>query len=231
MQVLTGIKSKLESVMGEEALQSIGILAAIVGVLSFLGPFRTGDDLGPIALVAYWSLSISAGYLGGQLHGRAILPALLRRKASRLAPVTRIAAITFCACVSVFLLEALLREPVPLSYAAFIVIPVLVISLAVAGIFYLRAARVDDRLRADPCFEAFRAQWPSGIRQDKLVMLSAEDHFVRVTTQGGEALVSMRFTDALEAVSLSNQAPGSIAAGGWQKVPPLTLTAVEGGGP
>ncbi|MGF1544111.1 MAG: LytTR family DNA-binding domain-containing protein [Parvularculaceae bacterium] len=212
MQALQGLKSTLEERLGEGRAMDVGILAAAVALLCFLGPFGTREDLGPAALVAYWSLSISAGYLGGRFHKRVLLPALLRRGARRIAPYVRIAAITVCASACVLALEALLREPVPVRYAGLIVAPVLVISLAVAGVFQLRAGQAAGSSGPDPRFEAFRRQWPSGLRQERLLALSAEDHYVRVTTIGGDALVSARFSDAVEAVA---SLPGTQVHRSW----------------
>ncbi|MEE4208304.1 MAG: hypothetical protein V2I43_03440, partial [Parvularcula sp.] len=201
MQALKGLKSSLEERFGDDRLTDVAILAAVIAFLSFLGPFGTGEDLGPGALVTYWSLSISAGYLAGKVYRRTALPILLRRKAKVVAPFARIAVITVCALVCVLILEALMREPIPLRYVGLIALPVLVISLAVVGVFQLRENQSPDRGVTDPKLTAFRNQWPSEIRQKRLLALSAEDHYVRVATTGGEALVSARFGDAVEAVA------------------------------
>ena len=211
MQAVDKLSVWARAAAEDERLRDVGIIAAVVATLCFLGPFDTRDDLGAMALLAYWSISIGAGYLGGRRYGAFVRSRLLRSGARKLAFLAEAAMITLCASVAVFALEAWLREPIPILYAAIILGNVAVVSLVVWGVFTLanRPTEPDGPSRA---FLAFRERWPKPIRGARLLVLASEDHFVRVHTDAGAALISGRFADALEAVS---DEPGCQVHRGW----------------
>lgn len=202
MQGLGNLKSALEARIGEDLVRDLPILGCVILLLVFLGPFATGQDLGLLPRTVYWTIAIGTGFLGARGHSRFIKPKLLRRGLGRFAPVLAILSITVSALAAVLVLEAMMREPVPLGSWLLLSGSVLGVSLSTWGIFsFSRGRGTSGAADPSPAFIAFQNRWPASLRTARLHAVAAEDHFVRIITDRGDALVSGRFSEALKAVA------------------------------
>lgn len=84
---------------------------------------------------------------------------------------------------------------------------VTVISLAAGAVIWILRRRKDPAIDApapvqdtDDRLQALRAKLPVALRQAPIIALSAEDHYVRVRTGRGQALILMNLTDAIDAL-------------------------------
>ena len=179
------------------------VLAALAGVtviLALSGPFRTLDLLAPLPRAAYWGAVVFGTYA----IGTAMLTLLYRwPRFGRLHPVLRVA------CASPVLGLAVTAGLVALNTGAGYGPPEDLAALAgQVGLSAVISAAVliPQELRAarPTTAPAAPANRPPAIlsrlpvdRRGPLVALSAEDHYVRVTTAAGETLVLMRLGDAM----------------------------------
>lgn len=192
------------------ALRRIGsellLLVAIGAVLGVIGPFDTDRRALPLQ-IAYWVLAI----LGGAVFGVSLDQALRRRVPAARARVP---------------LTALLMSPptalwvlalngafggADWGWRAYLMLTpqVFAISLPVMAVRALvhRAPRtvVEIRTSAGPSLPeaeaAFRRRLSARRRTARLIAVEAHDHYLRVHTDAGSELVTLRFADALEELS------------------------------
>jgi hypothetical protein len=197
-------------------LRTLALLAAPVVILTLLEPFDSGSL--PFALrLAYWTILLTALGLAFPLAVR-----LVRRatRAHAVPALTILAGACALAALPVWaLVEGLdwvlaaivaplfgrsaVSEPpfagAPLDLAGGYVSVCLVTALIVGGISLLRLAGA--RRAEPPAVVAapgvrFLSRLPAGVAGD-LVCIRMEDHYLRVTTRNGEALILMRMRDAL----------------------------------
>lgn len=182
----------------------LALLTAIGAVLGLLGPFDT-DQLRPPVRIPYWILSI----VGGGAFGVAI-DELLQRRLPALWP--RVLAVSVLAsplialwviALSAVMIRAHWRwdeylRLVPQVFA--ITLPVMVVR-ALAR----RPPRTVVETRtvvAPPAPEAaFRRRLSAKRRGARLIAVEAHDHYLRVHTDAGSELVTLRFADALQELS------------------------------
>ena len=189
-------------------------LAAIVSgiALGLLGPFGTFDDLGLTASLVFWTSicwlnAVQAVLIlawltppGRDHRPRADLIIMLAAAFASALPCT----------AEVWLLLELFDDPVPAQAAALLMLyaQCLLITLLLCAVFRLMVqmrwtqseaptAVAELQSAAEPRQGSnFTEQIPARIR-GSLVSVSAEDHYLKIVTQTGEALVAGRFSTAL----------------------------------
>ncbi|MEL6365088.1 MAG: LytTR family DNA-binding domain-containing protein [Pseudomonadota bacterium] len=203
---------KAAAVLDERERVQAGVLLGATALLVYLGPFGTGAHLGLVERTIYWGVSLFAGWCGGSLFNWKIRPAVASQLPTPALRAGTAGAATLSAFVCVAVLEALLRQPLPLRILTDVFLSVLAISVAVTGVMTLSLKRFEEAADADPKLAAFRARLPADQRAADILTLSAEDHYVRVRTTAGEALIAATFADAVEAVRLLD---GARVHRGW----------------
>lgn len=181
------------------------IALALFGVfLAMIAPF--GTAAAPTALRHLYWLS---AMVGGGVIAALIEPVLARRLPGRprLFVLAQLAVMTPPIAVWVSLLPVLIfGEPVSAGRALRLLPDVLAINLAVVVLAWLtRKAlnRVEPRLATPEGLAPFaiRTRLPPRLARARLVAVEAEDHYLRIRTEAGSALVLMRLVDALEVLS------------------------------
>lgn len=180
----------------------IALVLGIAAVLAILGPFGTLDRLGLVQRLAYWLVMVAGTYgvgtFVGTLLGHRIMP--------------RLAALPAVLVVGIAVGLAVVPVVVAVNWIAFdwlprgrawldLVGPVLVIGVVVTAILrtvetHLHPAAAPQR----PAQPALLDRLPIDKRAP-LVALSVEDHYVRVRTTRGEAMLLLRLADAMREVA------------------------------
>lgn len=179
------------------------ILIAIGLLMGFLGPFGS-DHIPVLTVYVYWMICM----VGGGLIGIALDAALVQRVTG---PWRR-----------VFLVSLLMAPPVALLVITTQLVliggvfdgpgmlkllgqvwPISLAVMAVRALVWRRLpVRVETRtVIAPPLPEAeaaFRRRLSAKRRGARLIAIEAHDHYLRVHTDAGEELVTLRFADALE---------------------------------
>lgn len=165
-----------------------------------LGPFGTFDILGPAERYGYWGLLAALG-LGLEALRRALGGWQWRAKL-RLASHLPYALVL--ASLILMINAALFGAAPSLRAFLFLCSVVLVVALCVEGVLYLTgrppdapgAAAARPGLSGDPAEQLLR-KLPHSLRAP-LIRLEAQDHYTLVVTETGQALVLIRFSDAME---------------------------------
>ena len=177
-------------------------LAAMGVLLGFLGPFEA-DDAPLASRYAYWTICM----LGGGLIAVAVdeslgrrLPILWRRVAVTSALATPL--VTLFVVVTQHLMFAEQRWSIylPLLWQ---VGPIMLAAMAVRALVWRRLpTRIETRtLVVSPLPEAeavFRRRLSAKRRSARLIAIEAHDHYLRVHTDAGAELITLRFADALD---------------------------------
>jgi hypothetical protein len=176
------------------------LLAGLGLLMAAIGPYRT-LDVPDLLRTAYWLVAvIGAGLVGIAVD--IILGPRIRGFWTRIAVVSLV--MTPPVTLYVYALNAwmldLPRRPWLLPQLAW---QVLVVALLIMGLRALMWRRVVETrtIVAPPLPEAerdFRLRLSAKRRTARLIALEAEDHYVRVHTDAGSELVSMRFSEAVE---------------------------------
>jgi hypothetical protein len=182
------------------------LLAAVGLLMAELGPYRTGEF--PVALrTGYWLIAaIGAGLAGIAIDavvGPRIQPFLLRIAIVALAmtpPVT-----LFIYALNAAMLD-LPRRWWLMPQLAWQVFAVTFLIMALRSLIWRRV--VETRTIVVPplpeAARALRLRLSAKRRAAKLIALEAEDHYVRVHTDAGSELISMRFSEAVEELALAH---------------------------
>ncbi len=174
------------------------ILLAVIAFLVFIGPFGTsGFPL--VSRIAYWGVSIVAGYAGAVAYERFLRPPLAKRLPRSVRGGVKGCCAALAAFAAVIPLEAVFRQPIRIEWAFEIFVGVAVISAAITGVLYLASLAYERGEEENPALDALHAKLPVDLRGAAIESLSAEDHYVRVATAEGEALLAGTFAEALEA--------------------------------
>ena len=180
------------------------VLACLIALFAFTGPFGTYDTLDLLGRVAYWSVALGVNWLVvasvSVLTLRAMARASWPRRALAVAGVNVLAAVPGTAVV--FTAEALFRPGyvdsglLPTAYVS-----VVVVMLAISGLVLVvsrawgpASAAAKDVTGAGAA--RFLDRLPEKVGRD-IVCLSMADHYVEVFTTEGSTLILMRFADAL----------------------------------
>jgi hypothetical protein len=179
------------------------LLGGIGLLMTALGPYRTLEVPDPLR-AAYWVLAVTVAGLAG-----IVLDSVVGQRFRSL--WIRVAAVSLIMTVPVtplvYLLNAavldLPRRPWLMPQLAGQVFVVALLIMALRTLLWRRI--VETRIVVEPPLpeaeRAFRLRLSARRRRARLIALEAEDHYVRVHTDQGSELVSMRFADALEELS------------------------------
>ncbi|WP_298746123.1 LytTR family DNA-binding domain-containing protein [uncultured Brevundimonas sp.] len=172
--------------------------------LAAISAFGT-DRASPVQRYLYWQLAM----VGGGVVAALIEPVVAARLAGRprLFALVQALAITPPIAVWVSLLPVVVLGARPSAGRILEVMPdVLVVNLAVVVLAWLTRTA----LRRSPVRPAapdgvappvIRTRLPPRLARARLIAVEAEDHYLRIHTEAGSALVLMRMSDALEALS------------------------------
>ena len=183
------------------------VLASLVGLFAFIGPFATYDTIGHLGRAGYWALALGANWLvcGSlmTLMGRTLRVAPWTRRALVIACVSALAALPGTGVV--YTAEALFRP----GYIGAGLLPAIYMNVAVLMFAVSTLVVVVGAKRASSPTEApvarpggtggaaFLRRLPAKVGRD-LVCLKMADHYVEVFTTAGSTLILMRFADAVE---------------------------------
>jgi hypothetical protein len=188
------------------AAAEIALLLVLGFTMAVIGPYGT-SQMPTWPRVAYWLLCILGGGVIGvaidETLGRRLTPPLWRRIAA-----TSVVMTPPVALLVMGIGRLVTGRPQPGLSLEFIG-QVLVICALVMGLRALtwRPARMVVQTRtifAAPLPEAeadFRRRLSSKRRSARLIAVEADDHYLRVHTDAGDELVTMRFADALRLLS------------------------------
>ena len=202
MQLPTWQKIRAFFDLEEAEWIEIAIAVGASILMAYLGPFGTRGDLPPLPRSIYWALAIGAGFLGGNFYDAIVRPRIAAKAPRALSHLFSLSFIIVFALTGVLILETIFRETPPLSAWGNMLISVAVVSAAIFGVMLLNMRAFHNPVQTiDPALTAFRARLPVEMQTADILVLSAEDHYVRVVTPAGEALLAGKFSDALLAVT------------------------------
>lgn len=176
------------------------LLAGVGLVMAELGPYRT-VDAPPLLRTAYWLFAvIGSGLLGIAVD--ATLGQRIRGFWLRIATVSLV--ITPPVTLFIYALNAsmldLPRRPWLLPQLGWQVLVVMLLVMTLRALAWRRV--VETRTVVVPPLpeaeRAFRLRLSARRRAARLIAIEAEDHYVRVHTDAGSELVSMRFAEAVD---------------------------------
>jgi hypothetical protein len=181
-------------------LVSLGLLMAV------LGPYRT-LDVPDLVRIAYWLVAvIGAGLIGIAIDS--VLGPRIRQFWLRIVAVSLVMTLPvtpFVYALNAFMLD-LPRRPWLLPQLAWQVLVVALLIMSLRALAWRRI--VETRTIVVPPLpeaeRAFRQRLSAKRRGARLIALEAEDHYVRVHTDAGSELLSMRFSEALEELALAH---------------------------
>jgi len=184
-----------------EFVRALTMLTIVSAFLAFLNPYGAVHSDSLVANFMYWFTLI---LLGG------VFSELAMWCYRRLVQTQHIAALIIIASIgatigvvgSIYLLETVFYNGIPLEFLPRLAFMVFVISLGITLIsFLVRKAFADN----DPAANAsksstdatFMQRLPVKYRTSTLYAISSEDHYLRVYTSLGEELILMRLADAI----------------------------------
>jgi LytTr DNA-binding domain len=184
-------------------------LLLLVGVglaMAALGPYRT-LDVPDLLRTAYWLVAVIGAGLVGIVVDLA-LESRIRAFWMRIAVVALVMTLPvtpFIYALNAFMLD-LPRRPWLLGQLAWQVLVVSLLIMALRALLWRRI--VETRTIVMPPLpeaeRSFRLRLSARRRGARLIALEAEDHYVRVHTDAGSELVSMRFSEAMEELALAH---------------------------
>lgn len=177
--------------------------AFILGVgtfLAFLAPYET-DGMSWPWVWFYWTGLIAFGGACGNLGGY-----LLERFAPDLPDWVTYPALSFIISIpvaaAVLTLQATFGDASPLWVWPYVFFFVWIISAAVTFLNWLmERARRNNKPAEAEIGRALTDKLPVRLRRATLHALQSEDHYLRVHTSAGDALILMRLSDAMAAAS------------------------------
>ena len=216
------IRRPQAAVLLRRALAELALLSAAGVFMALLGPFGSAQNTLRARFI-YWLVLI----VGGGVIGIAIDETLGRRLGHFW---RRLAADSLLTTPGVTLLVVIVAHvmfgsAVWPNYGPRLAFQVFVVCVAVMALRQLAWRHTPPapplEIDADPTL-AFRQRLSARRREARLLAVEAEDHYLRVHTDAGEELISLRFADALEELAA---APGFrthrswwVAAGGLETV-------------
>lgn len=176
---------------------TLSILAAVIFLLTLMGPFGTDRSLGAAMRCLYWTALVLGTFCAGS-----IASAIAGRLADRLAQRILVAGLLTgsAAIVVVFTLNAVVFGYVPTAGSALRTgARVLAIGFVVTAVIQVVFHELDrsrppapDQQAPPPILERLPLD-----KRGSLLALSVEDHYVRVRTSRGAEMLLMRLSDAM----------------------------------
>lgn len=195
--------------MGRRWAIDLAVLVAIGLLMGFLGPY--GTALNPVVRgYVYWmACMVGSGLIGVGLDH------LLTRRLPRTWPRVAVVSVLMTPLSTLLVMtSAVVVFGDHYSWGAFWrlipqVWPIALAVMAVRALVWRRApARVETRtVVAPPLPEAeaaFRKRLSAKRRAARLLAVEAHDHYLKVHTDAGEELITLRFADALAELSLAH---------------------------
>jgi len=181
-------------------LVNIAAILALGTFLSILGPYNS-HNFGVPGVWFYWTGLMALGWGSGSLFTWLFdryLPDW-PRAATGLALSVLISLPVLLAVTSI---QALIGTPFQLANTPIVFFFVWVISAGVVTISILTDRRrlAPDEPGPSAASRTLTDKLPHRLRQARLIAMAAEDHYLRVHTDKGEALILMRLSDAIAAV-------------------------------
>jgi hypothetical protein len=180
------------------------LLAGLGLAMAALGPYRT-LDVPDLVRTAYWLAAVIGAGLAGILVDSA-LGSRIRSFPLRIAVVSLVMTLPvtpFIYALNAYMLD-LPRRPWLIPQLAWQVLVVSMLIMALRALVWRRIVETRT-IVVPPLPEAervFRLRLSPRRRGARLIALEAEDHFVRVYTEAGTELLSMRFSDAVDELAL-----------------------------
>jgi membrane protein implicated in regulation of membrane protease activity len=176
------------------------LLAGFGLVMAQLGPYRT-VDAPELLRTAYWLVAVLGSGLAGIAADQALGPRV-RGFWKRILIVSLV--ITPPVTLFVYALNAVMldlpRRPWLLPQLAWQVLVVMLLIMTLRALLWRRV--VETRTIVVPPLpeneRIFRLRLSAKRRAARLIAIEAEDHYVRVHTDAGSELLSMRFAEAIE---------------------------------
>lgn len=188
------------------ALRAAGVAAA-GSFLAVLGPYGT-DRLGWPLVWFYWTglmaLGTIVGWTVGPLSGR-----LFPRAPDYVHYAVVAFSISIPGTAAVMVINGVLRGQMDWGSGPVIWLLVFILAAFISAMSWLmdhvrglHAARNTSASDAPAAMgAALTEKLPHRLRQARLISMSSEDHYLRVRTDSGEALILMRLSDAIAACS------------------------------
>lgn len=188
------------------AAAELALLVAAGLFMGVIGPYGT-EIISNGQRFAYWQVCI----VGGGLIGIGIDEAIGRRFGSfwpRLATSSALMtpAVTALVILAGRVVVGAAQRPPPLTILVWQVLVVSIAVMAVRALVWRRGPRVIEtrvvEVPARPEAEiAFRRRLSAKRRDARLIAVEADDHYLKVHTDAGIELITMRFADALAELS------------------------------
>lgn len=182
------------------------LLAAAGLAMAGLGPYRT-LDVPDLLRIAYWLAAVIGAGLVGIAVDRALGPHIrgFWVRIGAVSVVTALPVTPFIYALNFYML-GLPGRPWLLPQLAWQVLVVTLLIMTLRALAWRRI--VETRTIVVPPLpeteRAFRLRLSARRRAARLIALEAEDHYVRVHTDAGCELLSMRFSEALEELALAH---------------------------
>lgn len=176
------------------------LLAGFGLVMGFLGPYRT-LDVPPLLRTAYWLVATIGSGLAGIAIDTAIGPRIrgLWMRVAIVSLLTAVPVTLFIYALNAVMLD-LPRRWWLLPQLGWQVFVVTVLLMALRALAWRRV--IETRTLVVPALpeaeRTFRLRLSAKRRSARLIAVEAEDHYVRVHTDSGSELLTMRFAEALE---------------------------------
>jgi hypothetical protein len=207
----------------------LGGIAAVALILGLAGPFGTFEQLELVPRIAYWAVIAFTTYaigLGANVLFSRLASPRLKGRALRIAVPGLLAGVPITAAVVLISIAAFGGEVSALSS-----VPTLWMycTLIAIGINFIATLLTPVKQPAETAgLPPIVERVPLPLRGE-LVSLSVADHYVEVTTDKGQALVLMRFADALRETGAV--AGLRIHRSHWVALAAVTRVARQGGRP
>jgi hypothetical protein len=185
----------------KSVLPTVAAVVAVGTFMAILGPFNSSDLGWPVVWI-YWVSMMAVGWICGFIVGegfRRFLPDLPRWLSYSL--VSILVSFPITGVVAGF--QVFSGAPLPLEALPILFFFVWVISAGVTTLNWLAERREDDSVAAG-IGRALLDKLPHRLRRAQILALEAEDHYLRVHTDAGDALILIRLTDAIAAVDTLN---------------------------
>ena len=183
---------------------TLSVMAAVAVVMAVVGPFDTGRYLAPVMRLAYWALVV-VGTFGTGLAVALILDPRLEGRMPHWVAIVVQGVVTGLAIAPVLfgLTAAFFPGLPPLPALLGLAAQGVVIAVVVTAVIAVVSAQLQPERPASGQ-PALLARLPMD-RRGAILSLSAEDHYTRIRTTRGEALVLIRLSDA---ITLAAPTPG-----------------------
>jgi len=198
------VESRTRSSLDSHKLKFI--LALILGLgAGLVGPYGTYLTFSFPFRIIYWLMTTLVAFGVWEIFER-FLARLMRFRLSTVRPAIIIFPFALTNSAIIILLHKLISQlggrPIPVTWVD-LVISHLVLSFLIIwpAIFIVQRMRLRiEREAGSEAISFLTEKLPNKLRGTKPFALSAEGHYVRVYTERGEALVTMRFEDAVRSV-------------------------------